>query len=158
MLGEWCKEEGTLRKALRKAADVFARSKTFADVFAQLARPENRKRYTQYWLENHAHQEKETLLGRTDVTLTTATTCAQSHRHLTTFFGADKPRREITEGDADLWRLHLTREGLAEASVRKFSGVAKQLFKAAVKRKLVASNSFSGLESSAKAQRPVVRA
>ena len=90
---------------------------------------------------------------RTDVKPTTATTYAQARRHLTTFFGEDKPLREITEGDADLWRLHLGREGLAEASVRKFSGIAKQLFKAAVKRRLIASNPFSELESSAKANK-----
>ncbi len=90
---------------------------------------------------------------RTDVKPTTTTTYTQARRHLTTFFGAEKPLREITEADADLWRLHLIQEGLAEASVRKFAGIAKQLLKAAVKRKLVTLNPFSGLESSAKANK-----
>lgn len=90
---------------------------------------------------------------RTDVKPTTATTYAQARRHLTTFFGAEKPLRDITDVDAEQWRLHLAREGLAEASVRKFSGIAKQLLKAAVKRKLVTENPFSSLESSAKANK-----
>ena len=87
---------------------------------------------------------------RDDVKATTATTYAQARRHLITFFGADKPLRGISEGDADLWRLHLIREGLADASVRKFCGIAKQFFRMAVRRKLVASNPFIDLESSAR--------
>ncbi len=92
------------------------------------------------------------IADRTDVKPTTATTYAQARRHLTTFFGPDKPLRDITDVDAEQWRLHLG-QGLAEASIRKFSGIAKQLFKAAVKRKLVAENPFSELESSAKANK-----
>lgn len=88
--------------------------------------------------------------ARDDVKATTAITYAQARRHLVTFFGPDKPLRDITEGDAELWRLHLIREGLADASVRKFSGIAKQFFRMAVKRKLVPSNPFTELKSSAK--------
>jgi len=87
--------------------------------------------------------------ARDDVKVTTATTYAQARRHMTTFFGPDKPLREISEGDAELWRLHLIREGLADASVRKFCGIAKQFFRMAVKQKLVPSNPFIELKSSA---------
>jgi hypothetical protein len=62
--------------------------------------------------------------ARDDVKATTVTTYAQARRHLITFFGPDRPLREISEGDAELWRLHLIREGLADASVRKFCGIA----------------------------------
>jgi len=87
--------------------------------------------------------------ARDDVKATTATTYAQARRHLVGFFGPDKPLREISEGDAELWRLHLIREGLADASVRKFCGIAKQFFRMAAKQKLIPSNPFIELKSSA---------
>jgi integrase len=87
--------------------------------------------------------------ARDDVKGTTATTYAQARRHLTTFFGPDRLLRDISEGDAELWRLHLIREGLADASVRKFCGIAKQFLRMAAKQKLVPSNPFIELKSSA---------
>jgi len=91
--------------------------------------------------------------GRTDVKPTTATTYGQARRHLVTFFGESIALREITDADAEQWRLRLIQAGLADASVRKFTAIAKQLFKAAVKRKLVPSNPFSELESSPRANK-----
>jgi len=77
----------------------------------------------------------------------------QSRQKLIAFFGPDKPLREIIETDAEQWRLYLVRLGLAEATIRKCCGNAKQFFRAAVKRRLVPADPFNELESSAKANK-----
>jgi integrase len=72
-------------------------------------------------------------------------------RTLVEFFGADKPMRAITEGDAEQWRKSLTEQGLAEATVCKRTQNAKVFFGVAVKKKLISSNPFSELDSGSKA-------
>jgi integrase len=67
--------------------------------------------------------------------------------NLTDFFGANKPLREITPGEADQWRLYLVGLGLADNTVRRRCGVAKQFLGVAVKRKLVSFNAFEELKS-----------
>jgi len=69
---------------------------------------------------------------RGDVKESTATVYGHTRRNLVEHFGPDKPLREITPGDADEWRLGLTnKEKLAENTVRRRSGIAKQFFTAA---------------------------
>lgn len=79
--------------------------------------------------------------------------------YLVEFFGADKPLREITEGDADDWRLHLLagrggksrrkskaeRHARGENTARKHAQIAKQFFNAAVRSRLIRDNPFSHL-------------
>jgi integrase len=65
---------------------------------------------------------------------------------LVDFFGTGKRLRDITAGDADAWRIWLAKqEGLAENTVRRRSGIAKQFFRAAVRRKLLVENPFADL-------------
>lgn len=90
---------------------------------------------------------------RADATPNTLIVLRQSRQKLIAFFGPDKPLREITEADAESWRLYLVRLGLAEATIRKCCGNAKQFFRAAVKRRLVPADPFNELESSAKANK-----
>lgn len=71
---------------------------------------------------------------------------------LTRFFGPDKPLREITPGDADEWRLWLaegttTRNSLAENTIARRCGVAKQFFRTAVRKDLVNRNPFEDLKA-----------
>jgi integrase len=77
----------------------------------------------------------------------------QSRQNLIDHFGAEKPLRDITEADAEQWRLYMVGLGLSEATIRKRCGNAKQFFRAAVKRKLVPADPFTELESSAKANK-----
>jgi hypothetical protein len=64
-------------------------------------------------------------------------------------FGADKPLRRITAGDAEDWHHWLTtHEELADNTVRRRTGIAKQFFKAALNKQLVDANPFDGLTSS----------
>lgn len=90
---------------------------------------------------------------RADAKPNTLIVLRQSRQKLIAFFGPDKLLREITEADAESWRLYLVRLGLAEATIRKCCGNAKQFFRAAVKRRLVPADPFNELESSAKANK-----
>ncbi|MCH8948717.1 MAG: site-specific integrase [Acidobacteria bacterium] len=59
--------------------------------------------------------------------------------------------RDITPGAADKWRLSLLGKGLADNTIRRSSGVAKQLFTAAVRQHLIAENPFADLVAAVKA-------
>jgi integrase len=84
---------------------------------------------------------------RIDVKPGTQLMFKQTRGNLVDFFGLDKPLREITPGDADQWRLHLIKQGLADNTIRRRCGIAKQFFHAAVRRKLITSNPFGDLKS-----------
>lgn len=84
---------------------------------------------------------------RRDVRPATVIVYRQVTGNLTSFFGDDKPLREITPGEADQWRLYLIGQVLADNTVRRRCGVAKQFFRVAVRRKLVSSNPFEDLKS-----------
>ncbi len=62
-------------------------------------------------------------------------------------FDAEKPLRDFTPGNADGFRLYLIGRKLAENTVRRRCGRAKQFFTAAVRRGLVFSNPFADLKS-----------
>ena len=84
--------------------------------------------------------------GRADVKPATAIVYGHTRRCLVEYFGAEKPLQEITAGDADGWRLWLLgHEKLADNTVRRRCGIAKQYFKAAARRKLIAENPFVDL-------------
>ena len=91
------------------------------------------------------------LADRADLKETTRTAYQRVRRYLVEYFGADKALRDITPGDADLWRLSLVNRGLADNTVRRASGVAKQLFNAAVRRQLLRSSPFADLVAAVKA-------
>lgn len=84
--------------------------------------------------------------GRSDVKGSTQIVYRHTRRCLLGYFGANKPIRDITAGDADLWRIWLAdNQELADNTVRRRSGIAKQFFRAAVRRKLIHENPFSDL-------------
>lgn len=99
---------------------------------------------------------------RSDVKDSTATVYGHTRRCLLTFFGDEKPINDITPGDADEWRLWLFKHGgeastrrrksttLAENTVRRRCGIAKQFFKVAVRRKLLPENPFQDLTCAVK--------
>ncbi len=61
---------------------------------------------------------------------------------LQTYFGDDRPIQAITQEDCSDWQRYLQDSGLAEATVRKMCGVARQMFKSAVRAGLILSNPF----------------
>ena len=84
---------------------------------------------------------------RSDVKPGTRMLYRQTRRNLLSFFAADKPLSSFTPGDADAWRLHLKEQALAENTIRRRCGRAKQFFNAAVRRKLIPENPFADLKS-----------
>jgi hypothetical protein len=91
--------------------------------------------------------------SRVDVKPGTQLTYGRTCQYLLGYFPADKRLSEINEGDADAWRLHLLGQGLAISTVNRACGMARQFFRAAVRRKLLAGNPFDDLESSVKSNK-----
>ena len=86
------------------------------------------------------------LTGRTDIKPSTRTNLEQVQRNLLDFFGADKPLREVSPGDADGFRVFLLGK-LAENTVRRNCGRAKQFFRAALRKRLIQENPFADMKS-----------
>jgi integrase len=85
---------------------------------------------------------------RTDVKPATTITYSQTIRCLVEYFGAERPLEEITAGDSDEWRLWLAdHEKLAENTIRRRCNVAKQFFRAAVRKRLIAENPFAEMRN-----------
>jgi len=61
-------------------------------------------------------------------------------------FPGSKRLDAITAGDADDFRIYLHDKGLAEGTIRRRCGRAKQFFKAALKRKLISENPFADIK------------
>lgn len=73
----------------------------------------------------------------------------RAEKDLISFFGESKSIREITPGCADEWRTFLlSQRSLSENTVRRLCGRAKQMFRSAVRKKLISDNPFSDLASS----------
>ena len=81
---------------------------------------------------------------RSDLKGSSRTKLQQTKNKLLAFFGAERTLRSITSGDADAWRIRLG-ETLAENSLRRHCGLAKQYFNAAMRRELIQKNPFSDL-------------
>ena len=71
----------------------------------------------------------------------------QTRRSLLEFFDANQDLATITTGDADAWQLYLKGQGLAQNTIRRRCGRAKQFLKAAVRQKLIEENPFADLKS-----------
>jgi len=83
---------------------------------------------------------------RCDTKPNTQNVYGHTRRNLIEYFGAKKPLRDITPGDADQWRLSLLGQGLSEKTVRRRTGIAKQFFTAAMRKDLISTNPFAGLK------------
>ena len=84
---------------------------------------------------------------RTDVKPRTRDLYEQTRRSLLQFFKVDRQLVTITQGDADAWLLFLKEQGLAQNTIRRRCGRAKQFCKAAVRQKLIDQNPFEDLKS-----------
>ncbi len=91
------------------------------------------------------------IADRCDVKPGTALVYGHTRRNLIDYFGAGKPLAEITPGDADKWRLYLIGLKLSDNTVRRRCGIAKQFFRAAVRRKLLVANPFADLKAAIQA-------
>ena len=90
------------------------------------------------------------IAARSDAKPSTKLVWGHTRRCLVEHLGAENPLREITPGDADAWRLWLAEhEQLAENTVNRRCGIAKQFFRAAFRRKLIAENPFADMKGCA---------
>ena len=86
---------------------------------------------------------------RVDVKPATKEVWSQVVRNLLQHFGADRDLAEVTEADAEDFKMFLVAQKLAPTTVFKRLQFARMFFRAAKKRKLIADNPFA--EVSAKA-------
>ena len=84
--------------------------------------------------------------GRSDVTDGTKMVYRHTKSLLIDYFGPKILLSEITAGDADDWRRHLLLKGLAENTVRRRSGIARQFFKYAVRKRMLPDSPFAEIE------------
>ena len=91
---------------------------------------------------------------RRDVKDSTLATYRKTITALVGYFGTDRRLDSITAGDAELWRIEQAANGnqrdsqrkeMEDNSVRRRTGLARQFFRHAVKRKLISENPFDGL-------------
>jgi integrase len=68
-----------------------------------------------------------------------------TRRYLIEHFGENRPLGEITLGDADDWRRWLSTK-LADNTVRRYCGRAKQFFRAAARKKLIPESPFGDMK------------
>lgn len=89
--------------------------------------------------------------SRCDVKPATELTWQRAKNHLLGFFDANRDLSTITEAEAEDWErwMRYKRDPcLSVNTVRKSVSIAKQWFKAAIKRRLITSNPFQGLSGS----------
>jgi integrase len=89
--------------------------------------------------------------GRHDTKASTHLTWSNVRRNLVDYFGELKPLRDITPGDADEWRRMLIKAGLADSTVGRRCGIAKQLFRFAKRKRLIDENPFEHLKAGTQA-------
>jgi integrase len=85
--------------------------------------------------------------SRTDVEPETRRAWRQVRDRLVVCFGASRPLKGVSKEDAANWRQELVNGGLADATVRKYTGYAKHFFSVAVERDLLSASPFSKLVS-----------
>lgn len=83
--------------------------------------------------------------GRTDVKAGTKLNFLQARDYLVEYFGEDRDMRTISAGDADDWRIWLKTQ-LGDNTLRRHCGRAKQFFRAAVRKRLIADNPFGDMK------------
>ena len=94
--------------------------------------------------------------GRSDVGSGTLETYDKARRNLVGYFGRDRTIDTITKSDATKWRVYVAtksnareknRTTLADSTVRRRTGKAKQFFDAAIEAGYIETNPFSHLPS-----------
>lgn len=84
--------------------------------------------------------------GRTNIKPRTRLNLEAARQKMVAYFGAKKPLREITPGDADAFREKLHTD-YAEATAARWVKHARQFFRVAVRKELVGRNPFEGVKA-----------
>ncbi len=91
--------------------------------------------------------------SRADVRRNSTLNYRQTAGSLLDYFGPEKLLSEITEGDADGYKLDQKARGYAAATVSRRVKYARQFLKAAVRAKLIPSNPFADVKAGAQENR-----
>jgi integrase len=86
---------------------------------------------------------KHYIQQRSDVKVATTRRLQSVTNHLIDHFGESVMLQNIHAGHADDFRSYLYGKGHAENTVRRYCGIAKQFFRAAIRRKLIEANPFA---------------
>ena len=86
---------------------------------------------------------------RIDLKSSTRVVRAQTEQSLRKHFGDQRELHAITAGDAEGFRLYLVGQKLASSTIHKRVQTARQIFKAAVRHKLIDSNPFADIRHKA---------
>ena len=86
---------------------------------------------------------------RIDLKSSTRVVRAQTEQSLREHFGEQRALHSITPGDAEGFRLYLVGRKLASSTIHKRVQTARQIFKAAVRCKLIDSNPFADIRHKA---------
>jgi len=86
---------------------------------------------------------------RIDVKPATKEVWSQVVRNLLDHFGADRDITEVTEADAEDFKMYLVGQKLASTTVHKRLQFARMFFRAAKKRKLIVDNPFADVTAKA---------
>lgn len=86
------------------------------------------------------------ITGRTDIKPNTLIGLGQARRNLVAFFGESKRLADISAGDAEEYGRYLLGK-LSANTARRLCGRAKQFFRFAVRKRIIADNPFAELES-----------
>lgn len=94
--------------------------------------------------------------GRSDVKRGTKNVYRHTQECLVEYFGASKPLSEVSSGDADEWRRWLAisgkwadgsiRKKLGDNTIRRRCGVARQFFRAALRKRIITTNPFGEMK------------
>uniref|UniRef100_A0A7C2NT85 Site-specific integrase n=1 Tax=Schlesneria paludicola TaxID=360056 RepID=A0A7C2NT85_9PLAN len=90
------------------------------------------------------------LAKRADLKGGTRVFISHTIRNLKDFFGSERPLGDISAGDADEFGRYLVKAKLAPATVCRRLSLAKSLFRAAVRHKLIAENPFADAKTATK--------
>jgi integrase len=92
--------------------------------------------------------EKRSTGPRPEIKPRTKINLQQVRGNLVAYFKADKPLADVTEGDAEDWRTWLaTDRNLGPNTIRRQCGRARQLFRAALKKRLIEVNPFGEMKN-----------
>lgn len=94
--------------------------------------------------------------GRSDVKRGTKNVYRHTQECLVEYFGATKPLSEVSSGDADEWRRWMATSGkwadgsirkkLGDNTIRRRCGVARQFFRAALRKRIITANPFGEMK------------
>src|SRR5262245_8654645 len=71
---------------------------------------------------------------------------SQTRLHLVKYFGRAAPLGSILPSQAEQWRLYLKEQGNAPSTISRRIGVARQMFRRAIRWKLITENPFASVK------------